>query len=237
MEELDTLNDLLVLQDVDLQIDRLRQDRQSLPELDKFRQAHETLQSITAERDTAAASLRETSLAQDKTAGELEIAEERLGSEQMRLYAGGLSARDADYLRREVEMLGRKKSTMEDELLELMERRETLEKEVTDFERQVGDAETAKVELEGVITETWRQIDSEIAQKESRRADIVPLIPEELLELYDSLREVKDGGVGAARLAEGICGGCHLRLTAAEEMDAKASSPPRCIHCRRILVP
>ena len=34
----------------------------------------------------------------------------------MRLYAGGLSARDADYMRREVEMLTRKKGEMEEEV-------------------------------------------------------------------------------------------------------------------------
>jgi hypothetical protein len=47
MEELDTLNDLLVLQGVDLQIDRLRHDRQALPELEKFRVAHESLEALT----------------------------------------------------------------------------------------------------------------------------------------------------------------------------------------------
>lgn len=237
MEELGTLHDLLALQDVDLQIDRLRSDRQSLPELEEFRRAHESLEALTTRRDDAAGHLRETSLAQDKTSGELEIADERLANEQNRLYAGGMSARDADYLRREVEMLGRKKSDMEDELLELMERREALERDVAALDQEVADATSVKSELEAVITEAWSRIDSETRARESRRADIVPLISEDLLDLYEELRAIKDGGVGAARLAEGTCGGCHLRLTAAEELEAMKSSPPRCIHCRRILVP
>ncbi len=236
MEDIDTLNDLLVLQGVDLQIDRLRHDRQALPELEKFREAHESLSVLTTERDALQASLRETSLAQDKTAGELEITEGRLDAEQNRLYAGGMSARDADYLRREVEMLARKKSSMEDEVLELMERREALEVELEAAEAKVGEATAAKAELESLITDAWKEIDAELAAQERRRSDAVSLIPEDLLELYEDLRSVKDGGVGAARLAEGICGGCHLRLTAAEELEAKASHPPRCIHCRRILV-
>jgi predicted nucleic acid-binding Zn-ribbon protein len=236
MKDLDTLNDLLALQDVDSQIDRLRHDRKTLPELERFRTAHENVNRLVAQRDEAAGALRETALAQDKTAGELDIVEGRLDAEQNRLYAGGMSARDADYLRREVEMLGRKKSSMEDELLELMERRENLEAQVEQSEGELGAAEAAKAELEGVITEAWRAIDDELAALERRRSDIVPLIPDDLLELYDELRALKDGGVGAARLADGICGGCHLRLTAAEELEAKASHPPRCIHCRRILV-
>lgn len=236
-DEQRNLADLLDLQDVDLQIDRLRHDRQSLPELDKFRQAHQTLEDLTSEHAGVADSLRESSLAQDKTSGELDITEARLGSEENRLYAGGMSARDADYLRREVEMLGRQKTAMEDELLVLMEKMEALEQQEGALAHQVGEATAAKAELDGIITEAWRQIDAEIAARERRRSDIQPLIPEALLELYEELRAVNDGGVGAARLAEGTCGGCHLRLTAAEEIEAKNSSPPRCNHCRRILVP
>ncbi len=56
------------------------------------------------------------------------------------------------------------------------------------------------------------------------------------MDLYDELRELKTDGVGAARLDEGVCGGCHLRLSAAEQSQAMKESPPRCIHCRRILV-
>ena len=121
MEELQSLADLLDLQEVDLQIDRLLHDRQSLPELDDYRSKHEQGEALRAESATAEAALRETSLELDKTEGEMQITAERLDSEQNRLYAGGLSARDADYLRREVEMLTRKRSEAEDLVLELME--------------------------------------------------------------------------------------------------------------------
>jgi predicted nucleic acid-binding Zn-ribbon protein len=42
--------------------------------------------------------------------------------------------------------------------------------------------------------------------------------------------------VAIGALTDSMCGGCHLKLTAAEVLDAKRSDPPRCIHCRRILV-
>ena len=41
--------------------------------------------------------------------------------------------------------------------------------------------------------------------------------------------------VGA--LIEGVCGACHLKLSAAEEHEARQEDPPRCVHCRAILVP
>ncbi|MCP3996707.1 MAG: hypothetical protein GY722_16855 [bacterium] len=235
MEELQSLADLLDLQEVDLQIDRLLHDRQSLPELEDYRSKHARAESLQAELVTAEAVLRETSLELDKTEGEMEISAERLDSEQNRLYAGGLSARDAEYLRREVEMLTRKRSEAEDLVLELMERRELQEAEVADLQDQVEAAAAAKSEVEGLIKEAWKSIDAQLAIKEARKGEIVPLVDEDLLDLYEQLRETKEG-VGIGALTDNMCGGCHLKLTAAEELDAKRSDPPRCIHCRRILV-
>ena len=235
MDELRSLADLLDLQEFDLQIDRLRHERQSLPELERYRTAHENAEAVSAELATANEELRETALQLDKTEGELEITAGRLGAEQNRLYAGGMSARDADYLRREVEMLERQQSEAEDRVLELMELRESREAQVTELGTRAEQAASEKAEIEAVIKEAWRGIDAQLAVKESRRAAIVPMIESDLLELYEELRDSKEG-VAVGALADGMCGGCHLRLTAAEVLDAKRSDPARCIHCRRILV-
>ncbi len=235
MEELKSLADLLDLQAVDLEIDRLLHERESLPELAAFKTTHQKMETANQRLETARAGLRETTLAVDKTNGELEISEEKLGQEQMRLYAGGLSARDADYLRREVEMLTRKKGEMEEEVLELMERSEVEDGEVEAAVAEVEELSSSKKELEAAITEAWKGIDARLARKEERKANVVPLIDEDMVDLYESLRKSK-GGVGVGRLADGVCGGCHLRITEAEELEVRREDPPRCIHCRRILV-
>ena len=48
MHELQSLADLLDLQEVDSEIDRLLHRRQSLPELEQYRVAHETAEGIAA---------------------------------------------------------------------------------------------------------------------------------------------------------------------------------------------
>ena len=58
MDELKSLADLLDLQDVDLQIDRLLNRRHSLPELEDYRAADATLQDINAQLEEATAALR-----------------------------------------------------------------------------------------------------------------------------------------------------------------------------------
>ena len=125
-------------------------------------------------------------MAIDKTSGELEITQQKAGAEEMRLYAGGLSARDADYLRREVELLKGKIGSMEEEILELMEAREEIEGDLARSNADLESESAHKAELEGGIRESWRVIDAELAVKEQRKTEIVPLIDEDLIDLYEN---------------------------------------------------
>jgi predicted nucleic acid-binding Zn-ribbon protein len=237
VEELRSLTDLLDLQQVDTEIDRLIEQRQNLPALEQYRAADAALSDLTAERDAAAEQLKETQRSLDKTSGELEITKAKADTEEMRLYAGGLSARDADYLRREVEMLRNQVSSMEEEALTLMESVETEENDSARLATEVGDAEATKQELEASIKAEWGSIDADIGFKEAKKADIVPLVDEEVLELYTELRNSREGQSVVGILNDGVCGACHLKLSAAEEHEARLEDPPRCIHCRAILVP
>jgi predicted nucleic acid-binding Zn-ribbon protein len=236
MEPVRSLHDLLDLQDVDAHIDRLIDQRQNLPELVDYRAAHEETLRVGTERDETVARMREIELAIDKTSGELEITTQKADAEEMRLYAGGLSARDADYLRREVELLKGKVGRMEEEVLELMESREELESELARLDAELEVESGRKAELEAGIRESWRVIDAEIAVKEHRKIEIVPLVDEDLIDLYEGLRGSRDGRVVGA-LNNGVCGACHLMLSSAEENEARRQDPPRCVHCRAILVP
>ena len=235
MEQLKSLADLLDLHDIDLQIDKLLDDRGSLPELEEYRLAHSRVDQLTGELDQARADLKQAELSLHKTNGELEIAADKAAAEQNRLYAGGLSAKDADYLRREVEMLYAKVSRMEDDVLTFMEARETAEGEEAKLVEDLASAESEKARLGGEIQDQWRVIDKELAMKEERKAAAISLVDEYILDVYDGLREKKKGRV-VGRLADGICGACHLSLSPAEVARISKDDPPRCIHCRAILV-
>ncbi len=234
MEDLDSLEDLVDLQAVDSEIDRLLDRRAGLPELAAYRKAHDELAGLEAEIAALADRVRESDLASDKSDGELKIDEEKAHREEQRLYAGGLSARDAEHLRAEVEMLRRRISEREDLILGLMEEREGLAASLSRLEGERDAVASEKGRIEEVIAESWSGIDAEVARLEEKKAGIVPMIDAELLALYEDIRPAKEG-VGVARLAEGVCGGCHLALSAAEQLQAAKAFPPRCIHCRRIL--
>jgi predicted nucleic acid-binding Zn-ribbon protein len=235
LEKITSTADLLDLHEIDLHIDKLLDDRSSLPELEQYREAHGTVERLEAELAQARADLKQSELGLDKTNGELEIVAEKAAAEQNRLYAGGLSARDADYLRREVEMLYQKVSNYEDDVLEFMERKEQGEAAVTELEASLASAAAEKERLTGLIQEQWQVIDKELAVKEERKRTAVELVDPDLLATYEELRERKEGRI-VGRLADGVCGACHLSLSAAEVASIRKDDPPRCIHCQAILV-
>jgi predicted nucleic acid-binding Zn-ribbon protein len=236
MEEFRSLEDLLDLQVVDLEIDRLLHRRQSMDELTQYRDAHGQVTALDTRLTDAEHRLRELDLAGDKAQGELDLAEQKLQREERRLYAGGLTAREAEAMRLEVESLRRHISEREDQILELIDGREQVEAEVAELREQRDAAQAEKDRLNAVIKAEWQVIDGDIARADARKRDIVPLIAPELIELYEELRPHKEG-VAVGRLAEGVCGGCHLQLSAAERVEVLREYPPRCLHCRRILVP
>jgi predicted nucleic acid-binding Zn-ribbon protein len=233
--EIPALADLIDLQEVDLEIDRLIERRQNLPELEQYREAHETRAVVDTERDELALKLRQVELDLDKAEGELELLEAKLGESQTRLYAGGMSAKETEHKRLEVRSLEGQKGAAEDRVLGLLDQREALQAQVSDAQRASATARAHETGLEEVIKLAWAEIDRALGRQEGRKAEMVPAIPPDLLEMYEQLRRTKQG-VAVGRLEGGQCGGCHLHLSTAEQAEVAESDPPRCVHCRRLLL-
>lgn len=233
--ELKSLADLLDLQDVDLQIDRLIDRRQSLPELETYKVTHEQLATAEREKSKAATALKAAERELDKAEGELELLEIKLDEHETRLFAGGMSARETEHMRLEVEGLRGQKSALEDKVLAMLDELDPSRASVSDLEKTVADLKQAEAGLETVIKKEWSVIDAELARKEERKQEAIAPIAPDLLELYEKLRDIKEG-VAVAPYDHGVCGGCHMALSPAEEQEAFSDDLPRCVHCRRILV-
>lgn len=232
---LTSLADLLDLQEIDLQIDRLLEQRQSLPELEAYKAVHGELEKLETERDRAAAALKQAELELDKAEGELQLLEIKLEEHETRLFAGGMSARETEHMRLEVQSLKAQKGSLEEKVLGMLEDIDPMREKVAAIESQIEDLNTRKADLEAAIKKQWKQIDSELARKEERKEEALTPIGTELLALYDKLRGIKEG-VAVASYDHGVCGGCHMTLSPAEQEEAFDSDLPRCVHCRRILV-
>ncbi|MEA1903584.1 MAG: C4-type zinc ribbon domain-containing protein [Actinomycetota bacterium] len=227
--------DLLDVQDLDLQIDRLLEQRQSLPELDEYKSAHSELGEITASRDAAASDLKQRELDLDKSEGELELLEIKLDEHETRLFAGGMSARETEHMRLEVQGLKGQREAMEERVLKLLDEIDPVKDLAANLESEVGRVTATKEALESSIKDQWRKIDAELARKEERKKEAIAPVDAELMELYEKLRRIKEG-VAVAAFDHGVCGGCHMTLSPAEQEEAFDADLPRCVHCRRILV-
>ncbi|MCH8984679.1 MAG: hypothetical protein IH943_11380 [Acidobacteria bacterium] len=233
--QLTSLADLLDVQDLDLQIDRLLDQRQSLPELDAYKAADEKLTDLGSRHDVAAAELRQLELDFDKSNGELEILETKLTEHETRLFAGSMSARETEYMRLEVESLKGQRDAKEERVLGMLESVDPVRQTVADLDGSIDSTTAEKTSLEGIIKAEWKKIDAELARKEERKKDALIPVPDDLVEIYEKLRQMKEG-VAIGRLENGVCGGCHMTLSATEQAEALDADLPRCVHCRRILV-
>jgi len=233
--ELTSLADLLDLQAIDLQIDRLLDQRQSLPELAEYKTAHEEVQANERERLERMGELKRLELDLDKAEGELEILEAKLAEHETRLFAGGMSGRETEHMRLEVQSLRGQQSAMEEKVLGLLETVDPARAAVEEVEAVIERINARKSELEKSIKQQWKAIDAELARREAAKSMALAPIDPDLLELYESLRGIKEG-VAVASYDHGVCGGCHMALSPAEHDEVFASDLPRCVHCRRILV-
>jgi predicted nucleic acid-binding Zn-ribbon protein len=137
---------------------------------------------------------------------------------------------------REIENLDRRKSDREDELLALLEQREAVEAQATESEARLQGLRVTAETVASSSADELGSIAAELESKTAERAVVAQEIDPELRELYEDLRAHKKG-VGAAALVDGVCQGCHERVSSVE-LDHLLHSQglKRCEHCRRILI-
>ena len=227
--------DLVALQSVDLEIDRLERRKATLPELEELRRLHGKRLGVEAEHSEISGQARTVDLEFDRANGELQIMEDRLEVAEKRLFGGGMSAKETENRRMEVESLRARIGEQESEALDLMERREVLASRLSDLSAELEEATASEESLGAVVRGIWGEIDAELTKRRAERDLAVAPVPPGVLEVYETLRKDK-GGVAAGRLEGGTCGGCHLALSESERQEAAESHPARCPHCRRILV-
>lgn len=231
------LLDLLELQKIDLQIDVLENRLRALPEqeeLDTLEQRLSDLQKRLGEQQTVVGAIvqRQTKLEDD-----IEQIEVKVKADDQRLYSGDVAnPKELAALQAEIESLKRRRMTLEDSDLEVMEEREVAEKELTLL---VNEESSLKEDIEKVSRKrdaASGEIAVRLKELRIEREKWVPKIEQELLDVYDDLRASK-GGIGAAALVGGTCQGCHMQLPAQEvERIKKATGLVKCDECRRILV-
>jgi predicted nucleic acid-binding Zn-ribbon protein len=228
---------LLDLQQLDLTIDRLRARKAAI-------ESGAELTAARAAADAAEATLGEHRLQLDtldrdatKVEHEIDSLTQKADAEQQRMSSGAIAnARELEAMSHEIVNLRRRVTDREDELLAIMERRETVQSAATEAERLSTERREATERIREDAAEELGGVETELGIREAERPAATAAIQPDTLELYEELRPQKKG-VAAAALVDNVCQGCHEQLSAVELDHMRHSDGlPRCEHCRRILV-
>jgi uncharacterized protein len=146
-------------------------------------------------------------------------------------------AKQLSELQRELETLQRRQSSLEDSLLEVMERREQLQSQQTAetaaIEALQADSAATQQALDGVLEE----IDQTRRQYSTRRDELTAALDPELIALYE--RQRAGGGPGAGPLQGRRCGACRIEIDRGELSRISAAAEDdvlRCPECGAILL-
>jgi predicted nucleic acid-binding Zn-ribbon protein len=228
---------LLALQGVDLAVDRMRARQQQLESAEEAITARARVDEI----ERAIGELRLALGGVDREAQRLENDADMIGrkadAEERRLYDGSVAnPKELESIQHEVASLRDRRRRTDDELLERMVEKEDLETKIAGGEAQLQEARERLSAIRGAAGTELEDIERGLVERAGEREALLPEFDEELLRMYEELRRSKRG-VGVAALVDGVCQGCHQKLSALEMAHLKTQDVKRCEYCNRILVP
>ena len=229
---------LLKVQALDTRLQQIDHARGRLRQIAALAEATSRVQQVSDDVVRAQTSLSDIRREANRAEADVQQVRDRAARNQSRLDAGQGTAKDLTALQHELQSLARRQSELEDVEIEVMERQESAEHRLAELtqeeSRMQGEVDRLTDERDGAIAE----LDAERVEVAAPRNDLVGGIDEPLLALYGRIRE-SSGGLAAAELRHGRCGGCRLDLNpvdlAAIER-APVDEVVRCEECNRILV-
>jgi predicted nucleic acid-binding Zn-ribbon protein len=228
---------LLELQELDLSIARLEARRSELEGGEDLRTARDRVAEVESRVGELRLALDSVGSEQGRLENDIDSIQRKIDAERTRLYDGSVAnAKELQSIEAEVESLRGRKSRMEDELIEQMERRESMEGHLQPLDAEATEARERLAEIEVGSAREFVEVEHALSQRMAERQAMLPEIAEEVLELYEDLR-VQKKGIGAAALVDGVCQACHQKLSPMY-LDRLKREPGirRCEYCRRILV-
>ena len=234
------LEQLLEVQALDISTDQLRHRRAHLPERTELASVQSALHALETRAGEVQTERDEIARNEKRLEDEIAMVRDKAAETDKKLYSGTVNVpRELSALQEEIEALNRRQSQLEDQELELMEKAEPLDAELSTLAAQRSLLDEQAAGLLARIAEEEVVIDAELAEVIGRRAGAVGGIPAEMLDEYEQLRGAL-GGIGIARLNGNRCEGCHLTLSAVD-VDRIRHDPDgsiaHCTECNRMLVP
>ena len=229
---------LLDVAELDRRAAQLRHQRGHLPEMAEISTLEAERTQLTDQVRDARIVVDDLTVEQARADREVEQVKARRERDRTRMDTGQVtSPKDLERMQHELVSLERRISTLEDAELEVMEKLEEAQQVLDGLGIRADDIDARLAELVAARDEKRVAIDRSLDEVTAARGPATEGIPDDLLALYERLREQK--GIGAALLRSRQCGGCNMTLDASELSRIKAAPADeviRCEECQRILV-
>lgn len=235
------LESLLTIQKLDLESDKLIARRASLPEREAIRGNEVAVTRLDAAHQ--ALLTRCEALGRSERTLSAEVAEVAAKAKEVEdnLYSGSVRApKELEALQEEIRLLKEKQSEIEEREMGVLEEIDATDAEAAENRAERQQSDVQRGELEASLAKAEQEIDDELGRLATQKSAHTPSIPEAILTEYERLRGKPNmGGRAAARLEDGVCGGCQVKLPVLEYNTLKTQPPDAlitCVHCYQVLV-
>jgi uncharacterized protein len=229
---------LLDVAELDSRAAQLRHQRTHLPELAEIAALEAERTALTDQVRDARIVVDDLTVEQAKADREVEQVRTRRERDRNRMDTGQITnPKDLERMQHELVSLERRISSLEDSELEVMQALEEAQQVLDGLGIRAEDIDARLAELVAARDERRAAIDASLEEVDAARGPAIDGMPDDLMALYERLREQK--GIGAALLRARQCGGCNMTLDASELARIRAADADeviRCEECQRILV-
>jgi uncharacterized protein len=229
---LDTIEKLLILQDRDRNLSRVRAE---LSHIDPERQVLKSKATVAqAALDAAKTKLKQ--LESDRKNLELEVEGKK---ELISKYANQQfqTRKNEEYraLAHEIELCKEAIFKIEDQEIALMEQAEAVQKEIARAVQFANDTRKLADDQIAQLNEREKNLQKELADLEANREELASVVNESDRSRYERLTRGKGENV-VVGIQHGVCGGCHMRIPPQLLVACQAEKElVTCSNCGRIL--
>ena len=135
----------------------------------------------------------------------------------------------------EIEQARKKKDSIEENVLEMMERVEENENAIKELEVQASEAKNVFEAEKARVEAQFAELANELSDLERQQKMVAEMVEKPLLARYNRLKTMRKG-FAVAEVRDGSCGGCRLQLPPQLVAEVRRGDELMdCSYCHRIL--
>lgn len=229
---LEAIEKLIILQDRDRRLIRLREELAHIP----AERAQLQAKAANSQGALDAAKHKGKQIESDRKKLELDVDAKKQLIEKYSLQQFQ-TKKNEEYkaLAHEIEMCKEVISNLEDQQLELMEQADRAAREVANATQSTNEAKKTIDARLADIAAREGNLRKELAQLEANREELASAVDESTRSRYERLLKQKGSNV-VVGIQHGVCGGCHMQLSRSTVVTCQAEQEiVTCINCGRIL--